>query len=80
MPPDAFAPPAERGAALVATDSVERDGPAAEALAKAGLPVLTGLTGLADLPAVGARLHAVPHPAGHGDGDGDGARVYGVAE
>ncbi|MFF6830429.1 MULTISPECIES: hypothetical protein [unclassified Streptomyces] len=76
LTPDAVALLAERGAALVATDGVERDGPAAEALAKAGLPVLTGLTGLADLPAVGARLHAVPHPAGHGDG----ARVYGVAE
>ncbi|MFE5509395.1 hypothetical protein ACFQ9J_02040 [Streptomyces sp. NPDC056529] len=78
LTPDAVALLAERGAALVATDSAERDGPAAKALAEAGIPVLTGLTGLADLPAVGARLHAVPHPAGHGDGDGDGARVYGV--
>ncbi|MFE8937089.1 MULTISPECIES: cyclase family protein [unclassified Streptomyces] len=78
LTPDAVALLAERGAALVATDGVERDGPAAKALAEAGIPVLTGLTGLADLPAAGARLHAVPHPAGHGDGDG--VRAYGVAE
>ncbi|MFJ4867164.1 hypothetical protein [Streptomyces sp. NPDC088757] len=78
LTPDAVALLAERGAALVATDSAERDDPAAKALAEAGIPVLTGLTGLADLPAVGVRLHAVPHPAGHGDGDG--VRAYGVAE
>lgn len=78
LTPDAAALLAERGAALVATDGTDRDGPAAKALAEAGIPVLTGLTGLTDLPAVGTRLHAVPHPAGHGDGGG--ARVYGVAE
>ncbi|MFI9118860.1 hypothetical protein ACIGW0_05530 [Streptomyces bikiniensis] len=78
LTPDAAALLAERGAALVATDGTDRDGPAAKALAEAGIPVLTGLTGLTDLPAVGTRLHAVPHPAGHGGGGG--ARVYGVAE
>ncbi|MZE53608.1 cyclase family protein, partial [Streptomyces sp. SID5770] len=67
---------AERGAVLVATDSVERDGPAAKALAEAGLPALTGLTGLTGLPATDTRLHAVPHPADHGDGTG--VRAYGV--
>ncbi|WP_053642178.1 MULTISPECIES: hypothetical protein [unclassified Streptomyces] len=76
LTPDAALLLAGRGAALVATDSVERDSPAAKALAEAGVPTVTGLTGLTDLPAAGARLHAVPHPAGHGDGDG--ARVYGV--
>ncbi|MFJ5935826.1 hypothetical protein [Streptomyces sp. NPDC093071] len=76
LTPDAVALLAERGAALVATDSVERDGPAAKALAEAGLPALTGLTGLPDLPAADTRLHAVPHPADHGDGTG--VRVYGV--
>ncbi|MBD0709783.1 MULTISPECIES: cyclase family protein [unclassified Streptomyces] len=78
LTPDAVALLAERGAVLVATDSTERDGATAKALAEAGIPAVTGLTGLADLPAVGARLHTVPHPAGHGDGTG--ARVYGVAE
>ncbi|MFC8900485.1 cyclase family protein [Streptomyces cinereoruber] len=78
LTPDAAALLAERGAALVATDAVERDDPAVKALTEAGLPVLTGLTGLPDLPATDVRLHAVPHPAGHGDGGG--VRVYGVAE
>ncbi|MFF8229011.1 hypothetical protein [Streptomyces caelestis] len=74
LTPDAVALLAERGAALVATDGGHRHGPVAEALAAAGLPLLTGLTGLAELPAAGARLHAVPYPAA----DGEGVRVYGV--
>ncbi|MFH9722252.1 hypothetical protein ACH4M4_04715 [Streptomyces sp. NPDC017254] len=76
LTPDAVALLAERGAVLVATDSTDREGPVAEALAKAGLPSLTGLTGLAELPAVGVRLHAVPHPSA----EGERVQVYGVAE
>ncbi|MFC7920601.1 cyclase family protein [Streptomyces cinereoruber] len=72
LTPDAAALLAERGAALVATDAADRDDPATKVLTEAGLPVLTGLTGLTDLPATDVRLHAVPHPGG--------VRVYGVAE
>ncbi|MEU8619360.1 hypothetical protein [Streptomyces sp. NPDC048623] len=74
LAPDAVALLAERGAALVATDSGHRDGPEAKALAEAGLPLLTGLSGLAELPAVGVRLHAVPYPSA----EGERVRVYGV--
>lgn len=67
---------AGRGAALVATDSGQGDGPVAAALAAAGLPALTGLTGLEALPATGARLHAVPFPGR----DTSLIRVYGVTD
>ncbi|MFD9306424.1 hypothetical protein ACFWCB_27830 [Streptomyces sp. NPDC060048] len=72
---DAVALLAAQGAALVATDSRHGEGPAARALAAAGLPALTGLTGLEALPATGARLHAVPFP-----GDHTLIRVYGVTD
>ncbi|MFE9170842.1 hypothetical protein ACFYNZ_15160 [Streptomyces kebangsaanensis] len=65
---------ADRGAALVATDSRRRTGLVADALAKSGLPAVTGLVGLDALPATGARLHVVPFPSP----DGVRARVYGV--
>ncbi|MGW6706903.1 hypothetical protein ACWGDE_18695 [Streptomyces sp. NPDC054956] len=67
---------ARQGAALVATDSTEQDGPVTRALAAAGLPALTGLTGLEDLPATGVRLHAVPFPGP----DTTLIRVYGVTD
>ncbi|MFI5616759.1 cyclase family protein [Streptomyces sp. NPDC051567] len=73
---DAVALLAEQGAALVATDSLEHTGPAAEALAAAGLPAVTGLTGLEALPATGVRLHAVPFPGR----DTPSIRVYGVTD
>ncbi|MCH0538535.1 hypothetical protein I3F58_02960 [Streptomyces sp. MUM 203J] len=69
---DAVALLADRGAALLATDGTRSSGPAAEALSKAGLPELTGLTALDALPATGTRLHAVP------SSDGQLLRVYGV--
>ncbi|MFZ3470510.1 hypothetical protein ACODT3_24150 [Streptomyces sp. 4.24] len=67
---------AGQGAALVATDSRQGDGPVARALAAAGLPALTGLTGLEELPATGVRLHAVPFPGP----DDTLTRVYGVTD
>ncbi|MCY0930291.1 hypothetical protein OTB20_29710 [Streptomyces sp. H27-H1] len=67
---------AEQGAVLVATDSRLGDGPTAAALAAAGLPALTGLTGLEALPATGVRLHAVPFPGP----DNSLIRVYGVTD
>ncbi|WP_328298769.1 hypothetical protein OG389_13775 [Streptomyces sp. NBC_00435] len=67
---------AGQGAALVATDSRQGDGPVAAALAAAGLPALTGLTGLEALPATGVRLHAVPFPGR----DNSLIRVYGVTD
>ncbi|MCX4778509.1 hypothetical protein [Streptomyces sp. NBC_01264] len=67
---------AGQGALLVATDSREGDGPVAAALAAAGLPALTGLTGLDALPATGVRLHAVPFPGQ----DTSLIRVYGVTD
>ncbi|MFE9564317.1 hypothetical protein ACFYM0_24770 [Streptomyces sp. NPDC006487] len=73
---DAVALLAEQGALLVATDSREGNGPAATALAAAGLPALTGLTGLEALPATGVRLHAVPFPGQ----DTALIRVYGVTD
>ena len=57
----------DRGARLVGIDSVNIDDmhsggqrPAHSILLDAGIPVLEHLTGLADLPATGARLHAAP--------------------
>ena len=57
----------ERGARLVGIDSVNIDDthsggqrPAHSILLHAGIPVLEHLTGLTDLPATGARLHAAP--------------------
>ncbi|SDO37010.1 Kynurenine formamidase [Nakamurella panacisegetis] len=59
----------EHGAALVGIDSVNIDDtaptsggrrPAHSLLLAAGIPVLEHLTALADVPADGARLHAVP--------------------
>lgn len=73
---DAVALLAGQGALLVATDSREGNGPAAAALAAAGLPALTGLTGLDALPATGVRLHAVPFPGR----DNSLIRVYGVTD
>lgn len=73
---DAVALLAGQGALLVATDSREGNGPAAAALAAAGLPALTGLTGLESLPATGVRLHAVPFPGQ----DNSLIRVYGVTD
>ncbi|WP_405492675.1 hypothetical protein [Streptomyces sp. NBC_00096] len=73
---DAVALLAGQGAALVATDSREGGGPVAAALAAAGLPALTGLTGLEALPATGVRLHAVPFPGR----DNSLIRVYGVTD
>ncbi|MFF1414848.1 hypothetical protein ACFVX6_34655 [Streptomyces sp. NPDC058289] len=67
---------AGQGALLVATDSREGNGPVAAALAAAGLPALTGLTGLEALPATGVRLHAVPFPGQ----DTSLIRVYGVTD
>ncbi|MER5486691.1 hypothetical protein ABT024_26275 [Streptomyces sp. NPDC002812] len=67
---------AGQGALLVATDSREGNGPVAAALAAAGLPALTGLTGLDALPATGVRLHAVPFPGQ----DTSLIRVYGVTD
>ncbi|MCP3756125.1 hypothetical protein [Streptomyces sp. TBY4] len=67
---------AGQGALLVATDSREGNGPVAGALAAAGLPALTGLTGLDALPATGVRLHAVPFPGR----DTALIRVYGVTD
>ncbi|MFE4634765.1 hypothetical protein ACFRJ1_15505 [Streptomyces sp. NPDC056773] len=67
---------AGQGALLVATDSREGNGPVAAALAAAGLPALTGLTGLDALPATGVRLHAVPFPGQ----DTALIRVYGVTD
>jgi kynurenine formamidase len=58
---------AEAGARLVGIDSVNIDDthgggqrPAHSILLAAGIPVLEHLTGLADLPISGARLHAAP--------------------
>ncbi|ROO63175.1 kynurenine formamidase [Micromonospora sp. Llam0] len=58
---------ADAGARLVGIDSVNIDDmysggqrPAHSILLDAGVPVLEHLTGLADLPATGARLHAAP--------------------
>lgn len=58
---------ADRGARLVGIDSVNIDDryggghrPAHSILLAAGIPVLEHLTGLADLPPTGARLHAAP--------------------
>ncbi|MFD6983088.1 hypothetical protein ACFWAX_20585, partial [Streptomyces sp. NPDC059956] len=73
---DAVALLAGQGALLVATDSREGNGPVAAALAAAGLPALTGLTGLEALPATGVRLHAVPFPGQ----DNSLIRVYGVTD
>lgn len=67
---------AGQGALLVATDSREDNGPTAAALAAAGLPALTGLTGLDALPAAGVLLHAVPFPGR----DTAVIRVYGVTD
>ncbi|MGW1766301.1 hypothetical protein ACWCQL_19775 [Streptomyces sp. NPDC002073] len=53
---------AGQGAVLVATDGTCRTGAVADALGVAGVPLVTGLTGLAALPAEGARLHVVPTP------------------
>jgi kynurenine formamidase len=57
----------DRGARLVGIDSVNIDDahsggqrPAHSILLDAGIPVLEHLTGLADLPMTGARLHAAP--------------------
>jgi arylformamidase len=57
----------EAGARLVGIDSVNIDDahsggqrPAHSILLDAGIPVLEHLTGLADLPVTGARLHAAP--------------------
>ena len=57
----------ETGARLVGIDSVNIDDthsggerPAHSVLLAAGVPVLEHLTGLADLPVTGARLHAAP--------------------
>jgi arylformamidase len=56
----------DAGAALVGIDSVNIDStsdterPAHSALLAAGVPVLEHLTGLDQLPATGARLHAAP--------------------
>lgn len=58
----------DAGARLVGIDSVNIDDmhggdgqrPAHSILLEAGIPVLEHLTGLADLPATGARLHAAP--------------------
>jgi arylformamidase len=56
----------DAGAALVGIDSVNIDDtadterPAHSALLAAGIPVLEHLTGLDQLPATGARLHAAP--------------------
>ena len=64
---------ADRGAALVGIDSVNIDSteggerPAHSTLLAAGIPVVEHLTGLAGLPATGARFTAVPPPvAGFG--------------
>ncbi len=58
---------ADAGARLVGIDSVNIDDahsggqrPAHSILLDAGIPVLEHLTGLADLPVTGARLHAAP--------------------
>ena len=58
---------ADAGARLVGIDSVNIDDthsggqrPAHSILLHAGVPVLEHLTGLADLPVTGARLHAAP--------------------
>ena len=57
----------DAGARLVGIDSVNIDDthsggqrPAHSILLDAGIPVLEHLTGLADLPVTGARLHAAP--------------------
>jgi arylformamidase len=65
---------ADQRVAVVGADT-DTVGPAAGTLADAGVPVLTGLRGLDDLPPDGFRLHAVPYPSGDGERR---ARVCGV--
>lgn len=62
--------------ALVGTDTGD-PGPAAENLASAGVPVITGLRGLDGLPPNGFRLHAVPYPVTNGV---TRSRLYGVLD
>jgi len=57
---------AEQGAALVATGAGAHP---------AGIPVITGLTGLDSLPPNNFRLHAVPFPAGASTS----CRIYAIA-
>ncbi|WBB96670.1 MULTISPECIES: hypothetical protein [unclassified Solwaraspora] len=70
---------ADRHAALVGTDAAPLPG-ATRLLTRRGVPVVTGLSGLHDLPPTGFRVHAVPTGTAVGPGGVQPIRIYGVCD